>query len=219
MCENEQQCCARENYKLHAKLMTLEENNMIPIPKKPFYFLRHGETEWNRQHIYMGSQDIPLNETGRAQAFLAAKLLENQGIKHIVTSPLLRAKETAEIINKKINVDITIINELAECSWGEHEGKPVNDGTIAKQWLQGVSHLGAETAQDFVKRVINGLNLVLEFPDLTLIVAHGGVYAAIQRVMSWPLVNLKNCLPIFHKPPTDPNHHWRIYPLEEEFDI
>ncbi|MDR0774396.1 MAG: histidine phosphatase family protein [Rickettsia sp.] len=87
----------------------------MTLPLKPFYFLRHGETDWNRQHVYMGSQDIPLNQTGENQAREASHILGKKDIKHIVTSPLIRAYRTAEIVNEKLKVDITIVLELAEC--------------------------------------------------------------------------------------------------------
>jgi broad specificity phosphatase PhoE len=67
----------------------------MSIPCKPFYFIRHGETEWNRQGIYMGHKDIPLNETGRAQAYNAKKYLKKEPISYSVTSSLARAYETA----------------------------------------------------------------------------------------------------------------------------
>ncbi|MFU7502124.1 MAG: histidine phosphatase family protein [Candidatus Tisiphia sp.] len=184
----------------------------MTLPLKPFYFLRHGETDWNRHHIYMGSQDIPLNQTGENQAREASDILGKKGIKHIVTSPLMRAYRTAEIVNEKLKVDITIVPELAECCWGEYEGKSVDDN-IGKRWQDGNTHQGAEYVNDFDKRVLCALNSTLSFQEPVLIVAHSGVYYAIQRLLGWPIIHLKNCSAIFHSPPIGQSQLWSICKL------
>ncbi|KJV73022.1 histidine phosphatase family protein [Orientia tsutsugamushi] len=70
---------------------------MKGLPLKPFYFLRHSETDWNFEHRAMGSQDIPLNNRGVSQGLNAAELLKNEPITTIVSSPLRRARKTADI--------------------------------------------------------------------------------------------------------------------------
>ena len=70
---------------------------MSTLPLKPFYFLRHGETDWNLERRAMGSQDIPLNDRGVSQALNAAELLKNEPIATIISSPLLRASKNADI--------------------------------------------------------------------------------------------------------------------------
>ena len=59
------------------------------IPKRPFYFLRHGETDWNFEGRYQGQSDIPLNATGIAQAHAAADRLARVPIDRIVSSRLI----------------------------------------------------------------------------------------------------------------------------------
>ena len=59
----------------------------MPVPKRKFLFLRHGQTDWNLQGRFQGHSDIPLNETGLAQARLAAERLSGQGIELIISSP------------------------------------------------------------------------------------------------------------------------------------
>ena len=61
------------------------------IPKRPFYFLRHDETDWKLEGRYQGQSDIPLNATGIAQAHAAADRLARVPIDRIVSSPLIRA--------------------------------------------------------------------------------------------------------------------------------
>ena len=62
------------------------------IPPAPFFFLRHGETDWNRERRLQGNIDVPLNATGLAQAEAAAKRLVGAGVATIVASPLARAR-------------------------------------------------------------------------------------------------------------------------------
>lgn len=100
----------------------------MKIHHKQFYFMRHGETDWNRRRIYMGSQDIPLNQLGIEQAELAAQYLKDEPISHIVTSPLSRAPKTAEIIASVLEKPVTIIDEFIECCWGIKEGRPYDGG-------------------------------------------------------------------------------------------
>lgn len=66
--------------------------------------VRHGETEWNSEGILQGKTDIPLNDLGIQQAEECADYLSQFQWDVVITSPLKRAKQTAEIINKKINV-------------------------------------------------------------------------------------------------------------------
>ena len=65
------------------------------LPLKSFYFIRHGETDWNRQSIIMGQTDIPLDDTGIHQAHQAKDILKTENVSAIYTSPLQRAYETA----------------------------------------------------------------------------------------------------------------------------
>jgi len=79
-----------------------------PLPHHPFYFLRHGQTDWNLQGRLQGHTDIPLNATGLDQAHAAADMLADQGIDIIVSSPLVRALKTAAIISERIDRPIYI---------------------------------------------------------------------------------------------------------------
>jgi broad specificity phosphatase PhoE len=79
--------------------------NKITLPCVPFYFVRHGQTDWNKMYQVLCDQDdIPLNETGLLQAAEARDTLRNRAITKIYSSPLARAKQTAEIINQSLAV-------------------------------------------------------------------------------------------------------------------
>jgi probable phosphoglycerate mutase len=101
----------------------------FPKPRPPHYgprllLVRHGETQWNREGRFQGQIDVPLNDNGREQARRAAELLKSVNIDFAVTSPMLRPKETAEIIlEHHPHVELTLDPELVEISHGLWEGK------------------------------------------------------------------------------------------------
>jgi probable phosphoglycerate mutase/uncharacterized phosphatase len=98
-----------------------------PTPSRSFCGLRHGATDWNRQGLFQGRTDNPLNEDGLKQAHEAAALLRRGGISRIVASPLVRAAKTAEIIAEAIAVPLTIDEGIIEFDFGSFEGLPVRD--------------------------------------------------------------------------------------------
>ena len=185
---------------------------------KPFYFLRHGETAWNKDGILTGAQNIPLNDIGESQAFKAAQILRKRSIKHIVASPLIRATKTAEIINKSLKIEIIIVNELSECCWGEYEGQPYGEhyNHFLQKWLDGEYFSGVESARDFEKRVLLGFNTVLKLQSPVLIVSHGAVYGAMQRLFKIPpTIHIENCSPLFHRPLFDAQiYPWSVQKIE-----
>lgn len=86
--------------------------------------VRHGETDWNREKRFQGQIDVPLNQQGRMQGKQAADFLQSVPIDGAVSSPLLRPKETAEIIlQQHPGVDLELVDDLREISHGRWEGK------------------------------------------------------------------------------------------------
>jgi len=86
--------------------------------------VRHGETEWNRMSRFQGQIDIPLNDTGKAQAQKAAEFLKDVQIDFAVTSPLSRPKETAQaILAHHPGLDLQEMADLKEIGHGLWEGK------------------------------------------------------------------------------------------------
>jgi len=86
--------------------------------------VRHGETDWNRDGRLQGRTDIPLNDTGRAQALKLANLLKDEGgWAAITSSPLSRARETAQIIADVLGLELLPSHDdLVERNFGEAEG-------------------------------------------------------------------------------------------------
>lgn len=92
------------------------------------YLLRHGETDWNNQGLLQGHTDIPLNQNGRSQMEQVAKVMQDLdlGIELIVSSPLSRAYESAEIVARNLSYEkdkIIVEPMLIERYFGEGEGK------------------------------------------------------------------------------------------------
>jgi broad specificity phosphatase PhoE len=85
--------------------------------------VRHGETEWNRQHRIQGSaSDNPLNEIGLRQAERLALCLKGETIEAIYSSPLLRAMRTAQTIAEYHGLEVVPLPSLKEIDMGELEG-------------------------------------------------------------------------------------------------
>lgn len=186
----------------------------LTLPLNPFYFTRHGETEWNRLNIVMGSQDIPLNESGLQQAHEVSRILENESFDIIVSSTKLRARQTAEIIAQRTNKPIVLEEGLVEITWGEAEG------TFCDPMLSLLDDTckpkGAETFFAFQKRVVDTISSVLLMKTLPLIVSHGGVFKALTHHMGYKDLSSSNCAPFFFKPPGELSHPWMVCSLKGE---
>nr|WP_295614467.1 histidine phosphatase family protein [Chamaesiphon sp. GL140_3_metabinner_50] len=105
---------------LGQKLPTFRPQNIGPR----FLLIRHGETDWNRAGKFQGQIDVPLNDNGRNQASLAAEFLKTTQIDFGFTSPMLRPKETAQIILKEHpNLTLHENADLREIGHGLWEGK------------------------------------------------------------------------------------------------
>ena len=87
------------------------------------YIIRHGQTDWNRARRLQGRTDIPLNEWGRLVAELTRAELKDVTFDVAFTSPLIRAKETAELILKDRNIPIVEDERIIEVNFGAYEGE------------------------------------------------------------------------------------------------
>ena len=165
-----------------------------------FYFLRHGQTEWNRLGICQGQSDIPLNETGIAQAEMARDALAGIGFTGIVSSDLARARRTAEIVNEAHGVPLRTMKGLREIRFGGLEGQPKPDPRYDVLLEQAVRQ-GGESFARFADRVMEGLEDALSGGGLPLIVAHGGVFHALRARLGLPAgADLANAVPVLIVP-------------------
>ncbi len=145
---------------------------------------RHGQTDWNVQRRIQGKTDIELNNIGIMQAEETRKKLLNYNIDYIISSPLKRAKKTAEIIGKDRNIPIIFDERIEERAFGEFEGKTSKEMDFSLLWNRKVNKKfeKAESVEEVFNRVNNFLeNLKKEYPDKTvLLVTHGGISVPIR---------------------------------------
>lgn len=139
-----------------------------------FYFLRHGQTDWNDQGLLMGQHDISLNELGRQQAKEAGKIMSGHAIASLCYSPLARTKETAQIIAELCPCSLYEMENLMERRWGVWEGLVLRP----EQLHEAEDRLprGAETKMEFQTRVLKGFEQAHLHPSPILFVSHGGVF-------------------------------------------
>lgn len=144
---------------------------------------RHGQTDWNVEKRIQGRTNIELNNKGIEQAYQTKENLENEKIDLIICSPLKRAKQTADIINKDRNIPIIYDERLLEICYGENEGRLHDDFDYDGFWsiINTHEYKDAENVNKFIQRVHNFLNdLKNRKEENILIVTHNGVCRAIN---------------------------------------
>jgi len=138
---------------------------------KHLYFCRHGESEMNVLMQYAGQVDTPLTDRGREQAALAGNHADTLGLDLVVSSPLVRALETAQIIAAEANypVDKIITNQLfMERSYGSLAGKSYE---VPQDWA---NYPDIETDDALMARVRAALDYLHTLDaDTILVVSHG----------------------------------------------
>ncbi|MBS1103364.1 histidine phosphatase family protein [Gluconobacter sp. Dm-62] len=185
---------------------------MSQIALSSYWYLRHGETDWNRQGLAQGRTDIPLNETGLTQATRAGETLAGlfrdgqQPFDRIVSSPLSRALVTATHTHDAIR-DMTgvtlpfrVEDELAEVCFGVQEGTPMGDWY--EPWIE-QGHLleGGESFDALTARAVTAINRELAAGGTPLFVAHGALFRGLRAGMGLPVnVRLPNAVPMFLEP-------------------
>jgi uncharacterized phosphatase len=148
------------------------------------YLVRHGETDWNAQRRIQGRTDIPLNDTGRAQAATTGALLARRDWDGIFASPLSRAFETAGIIAAEIGLGTPgIVDAIAERNYGEAEG--LNWEQIDAMFPGDTPVPGRETHEAVAERAVPALiALALSNAGKSLVVvSHGGVIRSVLNAV------------------------------------
>jgi len=175
-----------------------------------FYFLRHGETQFNRERRFQGSIDVPLNDTGEAQARQAAHILESHSFSRIVTSPACRARRTSEIVAGNSGISIHQEKDLMEFSVGSLEGRLIEEAKKAHGLGKGDSYMlmlpdDADNWQEFVHRVGTAVKRwTKQYSSETLLItAHGLVFCALAEFLSGESRFSGNAEPHYFKPNND----------------
>jgi broad specificity phosphatase PhoE len=176
------------------------EPSYATLTRRAFWYLRHGETDWNAQGLSQGSVDIPLNETGLAQAQEAAAKLRHRGIATIVASPLSRARVTAEIVAGALGRPIAFDDSLREVRFGVQEGQPMSHWFA--EWVgERFTPDGAESFAALRRRAVGAMNAWLDAPPPVLFVGHGAFFRALRAEMGQePNQRLPNAMPMFCEP-------------------
>ncbi len=181
---------------------------------KKLYLFRHGQTDWNKEHRVQGSTDVPLNNTGLAQAEKLAHKLKQYDLDIILCSDLDRAMKTAEIANRFVKAPIQYTDALREIDSGDAEGllikeatqydainRKMHDLSIVKENHNFIPN--GESPAQLMNRVNNYLEDKLNNDDYQNIgiSTHGGVlkflimdhFAEIQRFDNCELIELNYC--------------------------
>jgi broad specificity phosphatase PhoE len=150
---------------------------------------RHGQSVSNAVRRFQGVQDVPLSELGRRQAEALGAALRRRPPAAVYTSPLQRARETAEIAAATVGVPVVAVDDLRELSLGEWEGRAVEEiralpGDPYAQWVRDpltASPPGGEPLPAVQARVLAAVARIQAGHgggDDVLVVCHGGVISA-----------------------------------------
>jgi broad specificity phosphatase PhoE len=157
---------------------------MAPIDNPVYHFtlLRHGESVGNAQARWQGQSDYPLTEKGRAQAQALAERWKSEEVKFdlIIASPLVRARETAEIVATALNVKVELDSIWMERNIGEMEGLTAEEVRQKPKpsYVTPYNPIGGNGEGDWelylrAGKALHGL--LRRPPGSYLIVSHGGM--------------------------------------------
>lgn len=161
------------------------------------YLVRHGETPWNRRGLFQGTTDVPLSATGRAQAETLAAALRGVDFHAGYTSPLRRARETAERVLRGRGVPLVEVPGLRELSYGLWQGRgmePAGRCSPGLEWRWRhdpwrVRFPGGETLEEVRERAAAALERILHaHPGETVLVSgHGHLNRVLLiHALGWP---------------------------------
>ena len=166
--------------------------------------VRHGQTPWNKDKIFRGSRDIPLNDQGREEARLAGEWLKGESIHAAYCSPLSRARDTGEAIARHHGLSVADLPGLTDLFYGDWEGLPLTEVKVKyvdlyRQWETAphtVRFPNGETLDEVKARALAGVVEVLgRHPDQTVLLA---AHRAVNKVLIAAFIGLDN------------SHFWRI---------
>ena len=148
------------------------------------YLIRHGETDWNLIGKVQGREDIPLNDTGKSQAKKCAIALQSTGIKTIISSPLKRAVETANIIaNIHNGMEVIIDEDLIERDFGDLSGMTYD----RRKYFDTFGHEETmESLDKLSKRLIDCIQrYAIKYPNQDIVmISHGAAINSVIMVLS-----------------------------------
>lgn len=159
------------------------------------YLIRHGETDWNRIYRLQGWADIPLNEAGRSLGRKTGEAMKDVHLDVCFTSPLLRAKETAELVAVHHGIEVICDDRIKEINFGAAEGERGRDDNgkplpVVENFYRHpdiyIPQEGGETVRELCARTWSFLDDISARPELSdksvLVGTHGG---ALQSMLLW----------------------------------
>lgn len=158
-----------------------------PYALDELWLVRHGETEWSRDHKHTSVTELPLTDVGTESAHELAGRLQGVEFGQVLTSPRLRARRTAEICGFP---DAEVDEDLVEWDYGEYEGittveirKTVPGWTV---WTHPTP--GGETSEQVTERLDRVIDRVRDHPGRVLAFGHGHAHRALAaRWMQRPV--------------------------------
>ena len=162
------------------------------------YLVRHGQTAWNKEEIFRGRSDVPLNDTGLREAELAAEFFRGLKIRALYSSPLLRASQTADKIAAVLSLKVEPLEGIIDMSFGVWEGRPLqevkaSDGERYLQWQEEPHRLklpGGESLDEVRERSMVALETVIRrhAEEAVILVTH----RVINKVILCAILGLDN---------------------------
>ncbi len=155
-----------------------------PTSSTTICLVRHGETDWNFTRRYQGWSDIPLNDLGLEQADTVARAIAGEQWDAIVSSPLARARKTAEATATALGIErIEKDADLRERGYGEAEGLTLQEREA--KWA-GTEWPGLESWDVMADRAMSALDRIVEryAGKRVLVVCHGGLINAVLTRVS-----------------------------------
>jgi probable phosphoglycerate mutase len=162
------------------------------MPDTIIYFIRHGETEWNARGKLQGRLDIPLNATGRSQALrngsVLADILDRPSDLDYVVSPLLRTRETMEIVRGAMHLQpdqFRLDERLIEISFGEWEGRTwdeikKDDAVVYRERKKDSFNSVIPGGESYAMVMTRVLAWLKDVSQSTVAVSHGGIMRCLR---------------------------------------
>ena len=150
------------------------------------YVVRHGETIWNKEHKVQGITDIPLTDKGREEAKELQLLIKSLDIDIVISSPLIRARETAKIlVDSKLPINTD--DRIKERDWGMNEGADLDTVDKWDCWdvILNTKVQNIECVQDFMYRVSDFIeDIKIRYKDKNVLIV---THSAVSRVIHYLL--------------------------------
>ncbi|WP_281975993.1 histidine phosphatase family protein [Halobacillus litoralis] len=154
-------------------------------------WIRHGSTSWNKEKRAQGKSDIPLDDEGKADARKLAERLQSDSWDILYSSPLKRAKETAEYIAEQLGLEIHVDPRLLEVDGGQIEG--TTERERIERWGEGwrTLDLGIEDPSSILERSRDFIEEIIQKHEKMniIVVSHGAFISHTLRELDAESIN------------------------------